>query len=227
MTTRSKTKAKSSTSKKGRGSEPATRKIPIIGIVFGVVAVLLVVAIIFSSEDSIGTTGEFGEPVITGSALPAMETGASVVANDPGVGQLAPEVTGQDFDDSTVEIKHDGTPKAILFLAHWCPHCQAELPRVQAWLDSGGGVDGVDIISVTTSSNSGQNNWPPSEWLKREGWTSPNIRDDSDNSVLNAFGGSSFPYWVFLNGDGTLAYRQSGETDIATLQLIMQNLVSG
>jgi thiol-disulfide isomerase/thioredoxin len=133
-------------------------------------------------------------------------------------------LTGRDFDDAAVEIKHDGTPKAVVFLAHWCSHCQAEVPRVQAWLDTGGGVPGVEIMSVTTSANSAQANWPPSAWLDREGWTSPNIRDDSDSSALRAYGGNAFPYWVFLNGDGTVAHRQSGQTEVATLQAIMETL---
>ena len=153
-----------------------------------------------------------------------MEPGAAVMPNDPAIGLVAPEITGQDFDDGTVAVAHDGTPKAIVFLAHWCQHCQAEVPRVQAWLDAGGGVEGVEIVSVTTSANSGQPNWPPSEWLERENWTSPNIRDDADSSALQAYGGSSFPYWVFLNGDGTVAHRQAGQTDIATLQAIMTTL---
>ena len=51
-----------------------------------------------------------------------------------------------------------------------------------------GGVPGVDLVSVTTSANSGQPNWPPSEWLDRENWTSPNIRDDSDSSLFQAYG---------------------------------------
>jgi thiol-disulfide isomerase/thioredoxin len=133
-------------------------------------------------------------------------------------------VTGHDFDGGTVSIGGEGTPTAIIFLAHWCSHCQAEVPLVQSWLDSGGGVEGVDFVSVTTSSSSGAQNWPPSEWLEREGWSAPNIRDDQTNSVLNAYGGSSFPYWVFLDGDGNVALRLAGEIDIATLELAMNNL---
>ena len=224
MTTRTK---KQGSAKGPKKAEPSKRNIPVLGLVFGAIALLLVAAIVFSSEESIGSGGEFGDPTVNGESLPPLTGQSSVVAADEAVGLAAPEVTGQDFDDSTVEIKADGTPKAIVFLAHWCSHCRAEVPRVQAWLDSGGGVDGVDIMSVTTSSSSGQPNWPPSEWIAAEGWTSPNVRDDSDNTVLEAFGGSAFPYWVFLNGDGTVAFRQSGQTDIATLEAIMTSLVDG
>ncbi len=222
MTT--KTRNKGARQKPGAKPQQSSRNTPILLIVFGLVAAALVAAIVLSSNEPIGSGGEYGEPTVTGEALPAMAPGQAVVDGDPANGQVAPEVTGQDFDDSAVSIAHDGTPKAIVFLAHWCVHCQAEVPRVQEWLDSGGGVEGVELISVTTSANSGQPNWPPSSWLDREGWTSPNIRDDQGSSALRAYGGSSFPYWVFLNGDGTVALRVAGQTDIATLESIMTNL---
>lgn len=205
-------------------STPEKRSFPILGVVFGAVALLLVAAVVFSPEESIGSGGEYGEVTVTGDGLPPMPSGQSVVAADPAAGLVAPEVTGVDFDDSSVSISHDGTPKAIVFLAHWCSHCQAEVPRVQSWLDATGGVPGVEVMSVTTSASSGQPNWPPSSWIDREGWTPPNIRDDSDSTALRAFGGSSFPYWVFLNGDGTVAFRSAGQTEITTLQSVMQTL---
>jgi thiol-disulfide isomerase/thioredoxin len=219
MTTRTKNKAvtKSAKQRKSGGNTP------ILLIVFGVIAVALVAAIVLSSEKPIGSEGEYGEPTINGSALPSFANVGNIGA-DPAVGMTAPEVVGQDFDGGTVSITADGTPKAVLFIAHWCVHCRAEVPRVQSWIDSGGGVDGVDIISVTTAANSGQPNWPPSAWLEAEGWTQPNLRDDQANSVLDAYGGGSFPFWVFLNGDGTVAARLAGETDVSTLERVMTNL---
>ena len=88
-------------------------------------------------------------------------------------------------------------------------------------------MEGVEMFSVTTSANSGQPNWPPSDWIEREGWTVPNIRDDSDSSAFGAYGGRSFPYWVFLNGDGSVAHRQAGRVGIADLQVIMNALAAG
>ena len=59
-----------------------------------------------------------------------------------------------------------------------------------------------------------------------EGWTAPVIRDDQASTVMTSYGGSSVPYWVFLNGDGTVAFRLGGETDVSTLQLVMETLVT-
>jgi len=220
MTTKTKKTANASHDRQSSQKKP----FPVLIVVFSAIALLLIAAIVFSGEESIGSAGEYGDVVVSGDSLPSWEGNASVVEAEPAFGLVAPEITGEDFDGSAVDISHDGAPKAIVFLAHWCSHCQSEVPRVQSWLDSTGGVPGVEVMSVTTSASSGQPNWPPSSWLAREDWTSPNIRDDSDSTALRAFGGTSFPYWVFLNGDGTVAYRLAGETDIQTLQTIMQTL---
>jgi thiol-disulfide isomerase/thioredoxin len=218
------TKTKKAATKPGAKRQKGNKQTAILLVVFGVVAAALIAAIVLSSDEPIGSGGEYGEPTVAGDALPAMASGQSIVENDPANGLVAPEITGQDFDDSTVTIAPDGTPRAIVFIAHWCDHCRREVPKVQSWLDSGGGVEGVQIVSVTTSATSGQPNWPPSSWLERENWTSPNIRDDQGSSILQAYGGNSFPYWVFLNGDGTVASRIAGSIDIATLELVMQTL---
>ena len=121
-------------------------------------------------------------------------------------------------------ITDDGTAKGIVFLAHWCPHCQEEVPRVQEWLDNGGGVDGVDLYSVSTAANSGRTNHPASDWLVREGWTTPLIVDDQSSSVLSAYGRGGFPYWVFLNADGTVALRTAGQLTIEQLEGFLNSL---
>lgn len=223
MTT--KTKGKRPAGKTSSSKTQSSRTTPILLIAFGVIAVALIAAIVLSSDEPIGSEGEYGDPQISGDALPAFGN-APTLANDPAIGVAAPEIVGQDFNGNTVSITPDGTPKAVLFVAHWCPHCQNEVPRVQQWLDSGGGVDGVDIVTVSTFATSGRTNWPPSEWLDREGWTAPVIADDQSSSAMASFGGGSVPYWVFLDGDGTVAFRLGGETDIATLQLVMETLVA-
>lgn len=193
------------------------RNIPVVGIAFGVIAVLLVAAVTLT-----GNTGssEFGEPVVEGDILPFFQSGGADVA----VGADAPNITGKDFDGSDVIIGDSGTPTAIVFLAHWCPHCQAEVPRVQEWLDATGGVEGVDIVSVATSINSARPNYPPSDWLEREGWTPPVVVDDTDSSVYQAYGGGGFPYWVFLDADGSVAARSAGELDVGTLETFLRQI---
>ena len=52
---------------------------------------------------------------ITGDYLPQLpESGA-----DSALGLKMPELSGQSFDGTPVEIKNDGRSKIIMFLAHW------------------------------------------------------------------------------------------------------------
>jgi thiol-disulfide isomerase/thioredoxin len=207
-------KPQARTGSKATQQQSQPRKIPWLGIAFGAIALALVGAIAFSSDEAIGS--EFGDVTVDGALPPFVDP-----ATDSAIGMPAPEVEGEDFDGNTVVIENDGTAKAVVFLAHWCPHCQAEVPKVQAWLDDGGGVEGVEIVSVTTSMNSAQPNYPPSEWLDRENWTSPVIRDDSDSTVLRSYGSGGFPYWVFVAADGSVTRRSAGQLDIPTLEAFM------
>jgi cytochrome c biogenesis protein CcmG, thiol:disulfide interchange protein DsbE len=193
----------------------------IAGIVGAVIVIALIAAVVLGGSARPGA--EFGSPEIDG-ALPLMPSSSAI--DNTSTGLDSPTMVGEDFDGAEVAIEDDGRAKAIVFLAHWCPHCQAEVPRVQEWLNSGGGVEGVDIYAVTTSMNSGRPNYPASEWLEREGWTSPVVRDDQQNSALIAYGAGGFPFWVFVEEDGTVALRTSGETSIADLEAIMTGLVS-
>ena len=191
----------------------------IIGAVGGLVVLLLILAV-FLGDEEVGA--EYGEPDVSGTALTAFPSSESI--DFTAAGQVAPDVVGKNYDGSVVTITNDGTAKAIVFLAHWCPHCQAEVPRVQQWLNDGGGVEGVDIYSVSSAINSGRPNYPGSTWLENENWTVPVVVDDQQNTVLSAYGSGGFPYWVFLNADGTVAVRTAGELSIAQLEEIMNTL---
>ena len=130
----------------------------------------------------------------------------------------APQVKGRDFYGNRVSIGNDGRAKAIVLLAHWCPHCQAEVPEVQGWINTNGMPEGVDLYSVSTSVDEGLSNYPPSEWLKREGWTLPVVVDDTASSTAEAFGMSGTPFWVFVNSDGTVAARAAGAIGVAGIE---------
>jgi thiol-disulfide isomerase/thioredoxin len=105
----------------------------------------------------------------------------------------------------------------IVLLAHWCSVCQAEVPVVQEWIDTSGVPEGVDIYSIATSTDAGQPNYPPSEWLESEGWTVPAIADSPEFAAADAFGLTAFPFFVFVNSDGTVANRMVGQQPAAQI----------
>lgn len=107
-------------------------------------------------------------------------------------------------------IAPDGGPTMVLFVAHWCPHCQREVPVVQDWVDGGGLPRGVDLVTVSTVIDPRRPDYPPDEWLAGEGWTAP-VLVDADNTAAAAAGLSAYPFFFAVDGDGTVALRASGE----------------
>jgi cytochrome c biogenesis protein CcmG/thiol:disulfide interchange protein DsbE len=136
--------------------------------------------------------------------------------------EVAPVVTGETFEGDAITIPGDG-PAVIVFLAHWCPHCQEEVPVVQAWIAAGGLPSGVDFVSVATAIDPNAPNYPPDAWLDREGWTAPVIVDPT-NSVAQAYGLSAFPFWVFVGPDGTVRARTVGSVPAADLEAMIRDL---
>ncbi len=199
-----------------------SRGLIIGGIAVLVVIVLGVVAIFLTGGDGAGgnidAVQEVAAVEVDGEALPPFpEVGGYVapVDADPAVGATPPTLRGQDFEGEPVSIDmDDGRAKVVAFLAHWCSHCQAEVPLIQGWIDDGNLPDDVDVYGVSTDARSDQNNYPPSKWLDREGWTGEILLDHADGTAANAWGRTGYPYIVFVNSDGTVARRGSGEVPI-------------
>jgi thiol-disulfide isomerase/thioredoxin len=104
-----------------------------------------------------------------------------------------------------------------VFLAHWCPHCRRELPKLVEWEKGGGVPAGVDVVGVATATDPAAPNYPPSEWLADAGWPWPVMADSDTSTAAQAMGLPSYPYFVLLKGDGTVALRLTGEVDTAEL----------
>jgi thiol-disulfide isomerase/thioredoxin len=206
------------TAKKPKSAVAAARRTqkqpPWLWIGVGVLVLALAAAAIISSggddDDSSGNAAgvvETRSVSVTGAPLPQFPRDSSA---DPGVGKEIPDVTGQSFDGTPVSITKDGKPKLILFVAHWCPHCQKEVPLLADYLKDNP-LQGVDLYTVSTSVQKNQPNYPPSAWLEEEGWTGPTLADSDDSNLADAFGLSSFPYFVAVDASGKVAARTSGE----------------
>ena len=64
------TRTKKSSGKTAPKAQQQQRRFPVLWVVFGAVAALLIAAIVFSGEESIGSGGEYGDVTIAGEALP-------------------------------------------------------------------------------------------------------------------------------------------------------------
>ena len=170
-----------------------------------------------------------GEVTVEGVALPRFDS----PTDDPAVGTVAPVIVGADYDGNpvTIDAAADG-PTMVMVLAHWCPHCNAEIPRVNQLRDEGGIPDGVNIVAVSTGISPDGPNYPPGEWIETSGWTFPVLADgiDLDNGSFvagAAYGTNAFPFVVLLDGEGRVVSRWAGETDGAALDAALATLADG
>ena len=227
-------------SKRTSGNRPKTGLI-IIGATVAVILVLAVVAVLLttgggddSAADGTGASAaqnseqEQASVTVTGDPLPAYPEVNSMVAppaEDPAVGETPPTLAGQSFDRSKVTVDPaDGRAKVVIFVAHWCPHCQAEVPEIQKWLDAGTQPDNVDFYTVSTSVKADQANYPPSDWLADEGWTPPVLLDSPDQTAAIAYALPGFPYFVMIDAEGKVVQRASGEVPIDEFGSLVDSL---
>lgn len=198
-------------------------------IALGAVVVLLLgFAIISAGDDedvSVGSvpeattgTGDTGDTVgeSKGEVWPVTVTGDALAplpqsGDDPALGQTAPGLSGYHFDGTPFTVDPSQGPVMLVYLAHWCPHCNREIPELLAWQASGAVPEDLQVIGVTTAVDASRDNYPPSSWIDGMGWEWPVLADDENNTAAAAMGVSSFPFVVILDTDGTVLTRWAGE----------------
>jgi hypothetical protein len=189
----------------------------------GVVLVVLAAAVIAIALG--GNQPAVAEPatepvVVSGTPLPEFPASGT----DPAIGQPLPTLTGTDMTGAPMTIGPDGRATAIVVLAHWCPHCQAEVPQLVSWLAANPPPAGVDIVGVSTAVNPSRGNYPPSAWLSNEGWTAPTLNDDATLTAYTTLGGPNFPGFVFVTADGAVYLRASGGMDVSEFGAILEEI---
>jgi cytochrome c biogenesis protein CcmG, thiol:disulfide interchange protein DsbE len=189
----------------------------VVGAVVVLAAVLAVVLTQGSDDDASpageGTAGvaQTRRVVVTGNALARYEQNATP---DPAAGATIPTVTGSNFNGAPVAITKDGKAKVVLFIAHWCPHCRAEVPLLAPDLRDNPLPSNVEMITVSTAVDASAPNYPPSKWLADANWPRPVIADDSENRAAAAYGLSAYPYFVFVDAENHVASRVTGEVTL-------------
>lgn len=198
--------------------------VPILAVVIGAVAVLAAVAVALSVGGEDGGEADdrpyFGAVHLSGEALPDM---SAARPDDPAVGRAAPVVDGFDLDGADMRVAPSGEPVVLAFLAHWCPHCQAELP-VLAEAMASGDLDGFRTVAVLTGTDESRPNFPPAAWLDREEWEGEVLLDDERYTLAAAFGLTNYPFLVWLDGDGEVVMRTAGETGPGQLRQIIDTV---
>jgi len=130
--------------------------------------------------------------------------------DDPAVGTIAPVVTATDLSTGAPVTLGPGQARVIGFFAHWCPHCQAELPELVEWLEANDLPPNTEFVAVSTVVDDTRDNYPPSDWFAAEGLRATVIVDDAQNSLLTGFGFSGFPAFVVIDSSGAVIERAGG-----------------
>lgn len=189
----------------------------VLGVIVGLALIVLASKQSKDSEKSL-ITRQLDSPTIEGEALPTY----AATAADKAIGMTAPTVKGKNFDDEAVTLGPNGNAHLVTFMAHWCPHCNAEAPTLAEQIAKGV-PDGVDVTVVSAGASPNRANWPPQDWisqmkLKGEGVQvirDPGLEDkanaDPKASANAAYGLDGFPYVVLLDKDMKVLGRYSGE----------------
>jgi cytochrome c biogenesis protein CcmG, thiol:disulfide interchange protein DsbE len=227
-------------------SSPAARQgrvawiITAVGIALIAAVVIALVANRSSSSDEVvvaPTSVSVDDPTPS-SAVVISETNSVVISGAPlielaesgqdaAVGAVAPTLTGtQLVDGKTVTVPVAGRPTLVVFVAHWCPHCQREVPVLVDWLSSGALGQDVDVALVSTAVSAERDNYPPSSWLVKENWTYTAMTDDEAATAAQAWGLTGFPFMVLVDADGKVVARTSGEKSVAELNDFVRPVIA-
>jgi thiol-disulfide isomerase/thioredoxin len=166
---------------------------------------------------------EENRPVeVTDAPLPRLEA-----QPDPAIGAAFPVIDGQTFDGTPISLggPTDG-PTMLVFLAHWCPHCNDEIPELIELRNRDGIPADMTVIGVSTGVDNTAANYPPSEWLVDKGWPWDAMADDPDSTAFLYGGGSGFPYLVILDAEGNVLARDSGTKSAEDLAVWIQDALA-
>ena len=196
-----------------------------------IVLVLVIIAgsvYLVLNNRSVADTGaiqEFSpEVTVEGDALPVFNSETVTTVTDEALGMQVPIVTGQDFMGEEVTLPVEGESTILVFIAHWCPFCQAEVPvLLEEWI-YGDLPDGVNVAAVATGTREDAPNYPPSAWLlgRDDPWTSPILADSAESAAAQAYGLGSYPFFVVVGPDGTVQARTSGELGREQLDALVE-----
>lgn len=163
---------------------------------------------------AIGSSIGAGESSAAGAAqatdgLPPYPTSGA----DPAVqaGMAIGPISGDEYySQSRLTIEPDGDTATVwLIWAHWCPHCQTELPELSAfWEQAAADYPHVEVVTITSSIDPSRGN-PLEAYLDESGFPFP-VLVDPDNSLATTLGTTAFPFWVVTGPDGRVLLRRPG-----------------
>jgi thiol-disulfide isomerase/thioredoxin len=143
------------------------------------------------------------------------------------VGAKAPEFSAS-TNAGPFDLASVTTPVFLEVFATWCPHCQHEVPVVDALAKQYGGR--VAFVGVTGSpygidGSSPENQADLDGWVQKLGVTYP-VAFDPTLTVANQYLQGGYPTIVMIGTDKTVHYISSGEIAPQTLATALDKILS-
>jgi cytochrome c biogenesis protein CcmG, thiol:disulfide interchange protein DsbE len=200
--------------------QPATwlRAAAAVAVVGGVVAL----AFLGGDTPEAGVSAE-ASVTVDGLGLPPFDPSG---AADPALGTSAPAVVATGRDGQPTPLAVDGVPTLVLVAAHWCPHCEDELDRVEGALSErvthGADRSGARVVLLSTWVDRARPGWPPEATYAD--WPGVLLHDDASSSAADALGLTSTPMWLVLDADGSVLARSGSGATPESLGRILDEL---
>jgi len=178
------------------------------------VAVVALIAVLITTA---GKGGGGGRPAASGEVQVSAGPHAGMLT----AGETVPDFSAPGLDGGRVTWgDFRGSPTVLAIWASWCPHCQVELPRLDAVMKE---FPNVKLVTIVTAI--GQNPGPsPKQYMADENLSFPVAVDDANGTLAQAFGIESFPTTYYVGSDGKVQQATTGETDDATLRSLIGSL---
>lgn len=143
------------------------------------------------------------------------------------VGSKAPEFSVT-TNAGPFDLANVSTPVFLEVFATWCPHCQHEVPVIDALAKAYEGK--VAFVGVSGSpygldGSSPENQADVNEWVQKLGVTYP-VAYDPDLVVANKYLQGGYPTIVMIDSNKIVRYVNSGEIPPPDLQKALDGVLS-
>ena len=123
----------------------------------------------------------------------------------PALGAAAPDFSVKASDGSTLtKASIAGKPVLFVFFASWCPHCQAEAPKLKALSQAN---PDLQIVAIGVGNNESQKDI----WGFQKQFDLPFATYDDGGKAASVYGITSYPTLVAMDKGGMIRDRDTGE----------------
>lgn len=213
------------TSKKKKGAKAAPKSSQRNWAFPAVIAGVIVLGVIIILIAVVGKDSSPKSDVALGGGGAGDSASVASIEGTAAQGQPAPKLSGKDmYSGREVSLQDmQGKPTLVAVWAHWCPHCQKEMPIIQQVSQE----QAADFNFLTVTTAAGQQPAQaqyatPATFMQTQGITIPTLRDDG-TKAMQALGVQGFPTLLMVDADGKLVGKASGEMPKDQLLSFMQN----